>query len=86
MLASITHELQKHHEDMDAPFILFHLCKMFTTHARYKQYEVSKVLYRCKMAKGDQVNPHVIKMISYTERLASLDFIMKNDLAIDLVL
>lgn len=38
------------------------------------------------MVKGAQVCPHVIKIIDYIERLASLSTIMDNDQTIDLLL
>lgn len=64
------------------PFILIYLHELYGTHARVKHYKVSNVLYDCKLTKGSQVGLHIVKMISYIERLTSLGFIMDNELAI----
>ena len=46
MLASMTPELQKQHEHMDAPTILLHLKELFEEQSRTERYEISKALFR----------------------------------------
>ncbi len=53
MLASMSPELQKQHEHMDAPTILLHLKELFEEQSRTERYEISKALFRCRMVEGD---------------------------------
>ena len=50
MLASMSPELQKQHEHMDARTILHHLKERFDEQSRNERYEISKTLFRSKMA------------------------------------
>jgi hypothetical protein len=59
---------------------------MFENHARVERYNISKVLFACKLAKGSLVNPHVIKMMDYIETLTKLGCEIKDDLATDMIL
>ena len=52
MLASMSPELQKQHEHMDAPTILLHLKELFEEQSKTKRYEISKALFRCRMVEG----------------------------------
>lgn len=47
---------------------------------------MSSILYNCKLVKENQVDFHIVKMISYIKRLANLGFIMYNEVTIDLIL
>ena len=86
MLASMNSELQKQHEYMDAYTILIHLQELYHVEGRTARYEISKELFRCKMAEGTSVNDHVLKMINLIERLGQLGFVMDGELSQDLVL
>jgi hypothetical protein len=59
---------------------------MFENHARVERYNISKVLFACKLADGSLVNPHVIKMMDYIETLTKLGCEIKDDLATDVIL
>ncbi|XP_030470117.1 uncharacterized protein LOC115688440 [Syzygium oleosum] len=50
------------------------------------RYEISKALYRMRMAEGSSVNDHALKMIWHIEELARFNLIMDNELAVDLIL
>ncbi|XP_017982345.1 PREDICTED: uncharacterized protein LOC108663260 [Theobroma cacao] len=86
MLASMTPELQKQHEHMDVQSMILHLKEMFDKKGRTEIYEISKELFRCKMAESSFVRPHVLKMIGLIERLGQLGLAMDHELSIDLVL
>ena len=86
MLASMSPQLQEQHEKMDAKSIILHLEELYKQNARNERYEVSKKLFRTRMAEGTQVGPHVLKMIGYIEKLATLGFMMDFELSIDLIL
>ncbi|XP_031259754.1 uncharacterized protein LOC116117888 [Pistacia vera] len=85
IIASLTPNLQEQHENLDASSIITNLKKLFQKRARHERYEVSKALYRCRMAEGVIVGPHVVKMVGYIQRLETLGFIMDAELSIDLV-
>lgn len=86
MLASMNPELQRQHEKMDAYTILIHLQELYDVEGRTARYEISKELFRCKMAEGTSVNDHVLKMINLIERLGQLGFVMDGELCQDLIL
>ena len=69
MLLSMTPELQKQHEDMDAYDMIMSLKIMFENQARIERYKMSKTLFASKLAEGEPVSPHVIKMIGQIESL-----------------
>jgi hypothetical protein len=69
MLASMSPELQRQHENMDAHTMIMHLKELFEWTNKTKRYENSKELLCCKMIKGSSVNTHVLKMIGYIEKL-----------------
>ena len=85
MLASMTPELQKQHEHMNAQTMILRLKELFSMQSRIERYEMSKELFRCRMAEGSLVREHVLKMINLIERLGALDFAMDGELSIDLV-
>ncbi|EOY04065.1 Retrotransposon protein, putative [Theobroma cacao] len=86
MLASMTLELQKQDEHMDVQSMILHLRELFDKEGRTERYEISKELFRCKMAEGSSVKPHVLKMIGPIERLGQLGLAMYHELSINLVL
>ncbi|KAK8715434.1 hypothetical protein V6N13_042768 [Hibiscus sabdariffa] len=62
MLATMTPELQKQHEDMVAYEIIQNLKEIYEGQARQERYETSKALFQCKMSEGSPVGAHVIMM------------------------
>ncbi|XP_021293401.1 uncharacterized protein LOC110423508 [Herrania umbratica] len=79
-------ELQKQHEHMDVQSMILHLRELFDKEGYTERYEISKELFRCKMAEGSSVRPHVLKMIGLIERLGQLGLVMDHELSIDFVL
>jgi hypothetical protein len=49
MLASISSELQRQHENMDAHIIIMHLKELFDEASRTERYGTSKEFFHCKM-------------------------------------
>ncbi|XP_017978272.1 PREDICTED: uncharacterized protein LOC108662425 [Theobroma cacao] len=83
-LANMTIELQKKHEHMDVQSMILHLRELFDKEGRTKRYEISKELFRCKIAEGSFVRPYVLEMIGLIERLGQLGLAMDHELSIDL--
>ena len=67
MLATMTSELQKQHEEMDAFDMIEHLKTLYQEQARIERFEVSRALFQAKLVEGSPVSPHVLKMIGYVE-------------------
>ncbi|KAK9033674.1 hypothetical protein V6N11_049860 [Hibiscus sabdariffa] len=86
MLATMTPELQKQHEDMVAYEMIQNLKEIYEGKARQERYETSKALFQCKMSEGSLVGAHVIKMMGYIQTLEKLGFALNDELAIDVVL
>ncbi|KAK8556182.1 hypothetical protein V6N12_002595 [Hibiscus sabdariffa] len=86
MLATMTPELQKQHEDMVAYEMIQNLKEIYEGQARQERYETSKALFQCKMSEGSPVGAHVIKMMGYIQTLEKLGFALNDELAIDVVL
>ncbi|CAJ2627610.1 unnamed protein product [Trifolium pratense] len=86
MLATMTSELQKQHEDMNAFDMIEHLKTLYQEQARIERFEVSKALFSAKLSEGSLVSPHVLKMIGYVGNLEKLGFPLENELAADLIL
>ncbi|KAG8491316.1 hypothetical protein CXB51_014460 [Gossypium anomalum] len=74
MLAIMTPELQKRHENMVAYDMIQHLKELYEGQTRQEKYDTSKALFRCKMMEGTPVGTHVLKMIGYIESLEKLGF------------
>ncbi|KAK8600835.1 hypothetical protein V6N12_050683 [Hibiscus sabdariffa] len=86
MLATMTPELQKQHENMVAYEMIQNLKENYEGQARQARYETSKALFQCKMSEGSPVGAHVIKMMGYIQTLEKLGFALNNELAVDVVL
>ena len=86
MLATMSPELQRQYEALDAHTIITGLRNMFEDQARAERFNTSKSLFACRLAEGNPVSPHVIKMIGYTESLDKLGFPLSLELATDLIL
>ncbi|XP_045791733.1 uncharacterized protein LOC123886462 [Trifolium pratense] len=86
MLATMTSELQKQHEEMNAFDMIEHLKTLYQEQARIEWFEVSKALFQAKLSEGSPVSPHVLKMIGYVGDLTRLGFPLGDELATDLIL
>ncbi|RVW12267.1 hypothetical protein CK203_115446 [Vitis vinifera] len=86
MLASMSPELQRQHEDMEPPAIIEHLKKMYSGQSRTARYQLSKALFRSSLAVNAQVGPHVLKMIDLIEQLEKLGCTLGKELSQDLIL
>ncbi|KAK8597116.1 hypothetical protein V6N12_065592 [Hibiscus sabdariffa] len=86
MLATMSLELQKQHEDMNAYNMIQNLKEIYEGQARQERYETSKALFQCKMSEGSPVGAHVIKMMGYIQTLEKLRFPLKDELATDVIL
>jgi hypothetical protein len=80
MLATMSLDLQKQYEHTDAHTMIQGLRGTFKNQARTERYNISKLLFACKLANGSPVSPHVIKMIAYIETLEKLGSELKSDL------
>jgi hypothetical protein len=56
---------------------------MFENQVRVERYNISKGLFVCKLAEGSSISPHVIKMMSYLDKLG---FELKDDLTTNVIL
>ena len=61
MLAHMSPELQKQHENMGAHTMVMHLKKLFNGACRTERYDNSKELFHCKMTNGFSVNTNLYK-------------------------
>ena len=86
MLLSMSPELQKQHKNMDAYDMITSLKSMFENQARIERFKTSKTLFASKLAEGEPVSPHVIKMVGQIESLAKMGFTINGELAVDLIL
>ncbi|KAK8715425.1 hypothetical protein V6N13_042759 [Hibiscus sabdariffa] len=86
MLATMSPELQKQHEDMNAYDMIQNLKEIYEGQARQEGYETFKALFQCKMSEGSPVGAHVIKIIGYIQTLEKLGFPLKDELATDVIL
>jgi hypothetical protein len=81
MLATMSPDLQKQYEHVDAYTMIQGLCGIFKNHARAERYNISKALFACKLAEGSPIRPYVIKMMGYIETLTKLGCKINDDLA-----
>ena len=65
ILASMSLELQRQHENMGAHEMLLHLRKLFEKQGRTQRYEISKSLFRTRTSEGTPVANHILKMIEW---------------------
>ncbi|KAL4363268.1 hypothetical protein GQ457_04G021900 [Hibiscus cannabinus] len=83
MLATMTPELQKQHEDIVAYEMIQNIKEIYEGQARKERYETSKAVFQCKMSEGSPVGAH---MMGYIQTLEKLGFALNDELAIDVVL
>jgi hypothetical protein len=86
MLTAMFPDLQKQYEHVDAYTMIQGLRGMFENQAKAERYNISKALFACKLAEGNPVSPHMIKMMGYIETLIKLDCEIKDDLATNMIL
>ncbi|KAJ8751989.1 hypothetical protein K2173_000735 [Erythroxylum novogranatense] len=86
MLASMSPELQRQHETMNAKEMFLHLQELFGAQSRVERFETVRALFQCRMAPGTFVEIHVLQMIGYIEKLGQLGYDLNLELSIDLVL
>jgi hypothetical protein len=86
MLATMSPDLQKQYEHIDAYSMIVGLHGMFENQARAERYNISKSLFSAKLAEGSPVSPHVVNMIDYIETLDKLGCELNDDLTIDVIL
>ncbi|XP_027191636.1 uncharacterized protein [Cicer arietinum] len=86
MLATMNSDLQIQYENTEAYDVSVHLKMLYQKQARHERIEVSRSLFQCKLAEGDPVGPHVLKMIEYIENLERLGYSLCLVLATDLIL
>ncbi|KAJ1270543.1 hypothetical protein BS78_06G059800 [Paspalum vaginatum] len=84
MLATMSLELQKQYEDLDAFNMIEGLHGMFESQARVEKYNTSKALFGSNLAEGNPISPHVIKMIGHIEALGRLG--IEPELTTDVIL
>ncbi|XP_028236713.1 uncharacterized protein LOC114416029 [Glycine soja] len=79
ILASMSSELQRQHQDMDPYEIVAHLKKMYGGQSRTARFQLSKALFRSSFAANEKVGPHVLKMIDLKEQLEKLGCTLRKD-------
>ena len=63
MLASMSNELQRHHEDMQPRAMFLHLIELFAEQSRTQRYEISKNFFGAHLAESSSIQALVLKMI-----------------------
>ncbi|RZB51806.1 hypothetical protein D0Y65_048296 [Glycine soja] len=86
ILALMSSELQRQHQDMDPYEIVEHLKKMYGGQSRMARFQLSKALFRSSLTTNEKVGPHVIKMIDLIEQLEKLGCTLRKKLSQDLIL
>ena len=66
--------------------MITHLSTLFKKEARLERHEFSKKLFGTKMADGEPVGEHVLKLLSYHGTLIKLGVEIKNELMCDIIL
>jgi len=86
ILASMSSELERQHQDMDPYEIVEHLKKMYGGQSRTARFQLSKALFRSSLAANEKVEPNVLKMIDLIEQLEKLGCTLGKELSEDLIL
>ena len=74
MLTCMNPELQGRFEWSTTQFIIGSLEVLYKKQARTEWFELSKALIECKMKEGSSMSEHIVKLVGYVDRLASLEF------------
>ncbi|XP_060192659.1 uncharacterized protein LOC132622138 [Lycium barbarum] len=85
ILASISSELQRKHQDMNPLEIIKHLKKMFGTQGRTARYQLSKALFGSKLTANSPNGPHVNHMIDLIEEVEKLGCKLEKEFSQDLI-
>lgn len=75
MLASVSLELQIHHENMDAHIIIMYLKELYGATKCNERYESFKELFCYKMTEGSSVNTYVLRMIGYFKEIRPIELL-----------
>ena len=86
MLTCMDPYLQKRFERSTTQFIIGSLEVLYKKQARTERFELTKALIECKMKEGSTMSEHIVKLTSYIDRLASLEFGIPPTLGTDIVL
>nr|XP_016505196.1 PREDICTED: uncharacterized protein LOC107823117 [Nicotiana tabacum] len=86
ILASMSSELQKKHQNIDLTAILEHLKKIFDTQSRTARYQLSKDLFVSKLTGNSLVGHYVNHMINLIEELEKLGCKLGKEISQDLIL
>ncbi|XP_022032409.1 uncharacterized protein LOC110933498 [Helianthus annuus] len=86
MQATMSPDLQKNMEDMNAFDMIEQLKGMFQKQARQERYDTMKQLISCKMQEGSSVSAHVLKMKGYIDQLNKLGYPLQDEMAVDFIL
>jgi hypothetical protein len=86
MLTTMSPDLQKQYEHVEAYTMIQGMCGMFENQARTERYNISKALFVRKLAEGSPVSPHVIKMMGYIKTMDKLGCELEDDLATNVIL
>ncbi|KAI3664935.1 hypothetical protein L6452_43548 [Arctium lappa] len=86
MLATMTPELLRDHENMTAWYMISSLKSMFQLQIKRKIFDTFKALSACKMTERSSVSAHILKMKGYFDQLTRLGFPLGQELEIDMVL
>ncbi|XP_074300684.1 uncharacterized protein LOC141631983 [Silene latifolia] len=86
ILASMTADLQRQHNDMNPPQIIEHLKKMYGSQSRTARYQLSKSLFESKLKSKEPVGLHVLKMVDLIEQLEKHGCTLGKELSQDLIL
>ena len=86
ILASMSNELQRQHEEINPQSILFNLKELYGEQSRTARCEISKQFFRARMTESTPVQAHVLKLIDLITRLSQLGFHMDGELSQDLIL
>jgi hypothetical protein len=85
MLASMTPELQKQFEFMEAYDMVEQLKSLFQEQARIERYDISKAILDAKLDENKPVSPHVLRMIGLFERMSRLGNEYSREMATDII-
>src|SRR4051812_30432500 len=86
MLTCMDTELQKRFKKFSVVDMVTQLNALYRKEARTECYEVTKQLWECKMAEGNSLSEHVIKLVGYAQRLNALGFAISTTLGTDILL
>ncbi|KAI3673354.1 hypothetical protein L6452_39472 [Arctium lappa] len=86
MLATMTPELLRDHENMTAWDMISSLKSMFRLQIKQERFNTVKALAACKMTERSSVSTHILKMKGYFDQLTRLGSPLGQELEIDMVL